>query len=135
MSGLPQFRLQTADRGIAWTFDAATDARGTIRSERLAVSDAGGAAGSAPISHSGSGYGYVFFRSLYGEAIARDYHASHRVASFSDSTNHTVTSFYRGVRYGYTASAGFLTIETLSAMMQDVAQMRVCTAHPERCGD
>ena len=132
MSGWPSFSLLTADHGIAWRMDAHTDNR-SIVSEGLGVSTAGGAPGTEPIRHDGAGYGFVFFRSLYGPAIANDYRDAPSVASFKDPSNGSVTTFYRGKRYGYSSANGFLTLETQLAFDRDLALMRRCTAKPQTC--
>ena len=134
MSGWPSFSLTTADHGIAWSFDAHTDRR-TIVSEGLGVSTAGGAPGTEPIRHDGAGYGFTFFRNLFGAAIANDYHSAPSVASFKDPTNGSVTTFYRGKRYGYSLANGYLTLETFLAFDRDIALMRKCTAKPDTCSE
>jgi hypothetical protein len=134
MSGWPSFTLLTADHGIAWRFSAHTDRR-SIVSEMLAVSTTGGDPGSEPIRQRGNGYGMTFLRSLYGAAVAGDYRGAARVASFSDATTKAVTVYYRGLRYGYVTSGGSLSLETFAAFNADLAQMRRCSAHPERCSE
>ena len=134
MSGWPRFELLTADHGISWNVTVQTD-NINIRSEALGVSTAGGAPGSEPIRKDGSGYGFGFFRSLYGPAIAADYKAAKQVAFFKDPTNGTTATYYRGKLYGYDVTNGYLTLETMRAMTQDIAQMKRCAATPANCDE
>jgi hypothetical protein len=130
MSARPAYNLTMSDHGIAWTFDAIVSA-GTIAREALTVGSDGTATGDA-IRHDGSGYGYTFWKSLYGSAVAADFRSSHAVFATRDSVNHTATTYYRGARFGY-VSAGGLTIETPTEFAEDLAQARTCAAHPDRC--
>ncbi|MEO7202544.1 MAG: hypothetical protein ABI431_06915 [Candidatus Tumulicola sp.] len=133
MSGDPAFALETSDRGIAWTFYATTD--GThIRRESLSVGNPGKPPGSAAIRHDGNGYGYTFFATLYGQAVAHDFLAAKRVASIRDRSDGTVTEFYRGKRYGYSTSGG-IVVETISAFGVDLAQAQLCAKSPEQCSE
>jgi hypothetical protein len=134
LSGRPAFNLLTADHGIAWSVAVATDGT-AIASETLGVSTAGGEPGSEPVRQSGSGYGFTFFRSLYGAAIADDFRSAKRSAQFTDPANKTVTTYLRGRRYGYTISGGYITLSTFAAYDAAVALMRRCTARPESCGE
>lgn len=92
MSGDPAFGLETSDRGIAWTFYATTDGS-HVRRESLSLGNPGKPPGSAAIRHDGSGYGFTFFTSLYGQAVAHDFLVATRVASIRDRSNGTVTEF------------------------------------------
>ncbi len=134
LSGTPMFALTTADHGIAWSFDAHSNA-GAITWEQLAVSRPGGKIGSEPIRHDGSGYGFVFFRALYGRTIADDFRTSRRVAAFTQPEQHAVKTFYRGNRYGYSTMSGFMRIETLPILATDIALERRCSAEPEACSE
>jgi hypothetical protein len=133
MSGDPAFGLETSDHGISWTFYATTDGS-RIRRESLSVGNPGKAPGSAAIHHDGSGYGYTFFASLYGQAVAHDFRTAKRVASIRDRSNGTVTEFYRGQRYGYSTNGGVI-VETLSAFATDLAQAQRCAKSPEECSE
>jgi hypothetical protein len=133
MSGDPAFALETSDHGIAWTFYATTDGS-HVRRESLSVGNPGKPAGSAAIRHDGSGYGYTFFASLYGQAAAHDFLTSKRVASIRDRSNGTLTEFYRGQRYGYSTNGGII-IETLSAFATDLSQAQRCAKSPEQCSE
>jgi hypothetical protein len=134
MSGWPSFSLLTADHGVAWSVTVHADGT-AIRAESLGVSDAGGAPGSEPVRHDGAGYGFTFFRSLYGNGnvIANDFRTAHLAASFTDPASKGTTQFYRGALYGYQTSSGYVTVETLRAFAQDLAEMRRCTARPGDC--
>ncbi len=134
MSGWPSFTLITADHGIAWRFIAHTNRRSVV-SESLAVSAVGGEPGTEPIRQDGSGYGFTFLTSFYSAAVADDYRGAGRVATFTDSATKAVTVYSRGRRYGYVSAGGSLSIETFAEFSADLAQMRICTAHPERCSE
>jgi hypothetical protein len=131
LSGLPAFRLSTASHGIAWRFDVRTDGRNVL-AEVLAVGQVGKEPGTEPIRHDGRGYGFRFFSSLFGPAVAADFRASRAVASVKDPTNANVTTYYRGVRYGY-VSAGTVALETPSAFASDVALAKRCSKTPQDC--
>ena len=133
-SGWPAFDLSTADHGVAWHFHAATNGA-IVRSEELGIASGPGDPGTTPISHAGTGYGFTFFRSFYGSEIARDFLAAPRIAVVADPQSHVTTTFYRGNRFGYEVSGGFVTIATLRVMAQDLAQMRTCIAHPGTCNE
>jgi hypothetical protein len=133
MSGDPAFALETSDHGIAWTFYATTDGS-HIRRESLSVGNPGKPPGSAAIHHDGKGYGYSFFASLYGQAVAHDFLAAKRVASIRDRSNGAVTEFYRGKRYGYSINGG-IVVETISAFGVDLAQAQLCAKSPEQCSE
>ena len=134
LSGRPAFTLLTADHGIAWSVAVATDGT-AITSETLGVSTAGGEPGSEPVRQSGAGYGFTFFRTLYGAAIADDFHTAQRTATFTDPANKIVTTYVRGRRYGYTISAGFITLSTFAAYDAEIALTRRCSAHPDSCSE
>ncbi len=133
MSGDPAFGLETSDRGIAWTFYATTDGS-HVRRESLSVGNPGKPAGSAHIRHDGGGYGFTFFASLYGQAVAHDFLAAKRVASIRDRSDGTLTEFYKGKRYGYSTHGGII-IETLSAFGVNLAQAQRCATSPEQCSE
>jgi hypothetical protein len=133
MSGDPAFGLETSDHGISWTFYATTDGS-RIRRESLSVGNPGKAPGSAAIHHDGTGYGYTFFASLYGQAVAHDFRTAKRVALIRDRSSGTVTEFYRGQRYGYSTNGGVI-VETLSAFATDLAQALRCAKSPEECSE
>jgi hypothetical protein len=134
MSGRPDFSLLTADHGIAWSMNVKTDGA-TVTSETLAVSTPGGEPGSEPIHPSGAGYGFSFFRSLYGAALADDLRNAKPAASFIDPTNKSTTTFVRGQRFGYTIASGYITVSTFAAFDAAVALMRRCAARPESCSE
>jgi hypothetical protein len=81
----------------------------------------------------GSGYGFVFFQAVYGRAVADDFRKSRRVASLRE--RHATTIFYRGNRYGYASSSGFVRIETLAVLAADIALERRCSADPAACSE
>jgi hypothetical protein len=134
MSGLPAFDLLTSDHGIVWHFHAATDGR-TVRSEALGVGEGIAEPGTTPIRHDGVGYGFLFFRSLYGDAVASDFLTSQRVASVTDGRSRVSTSFYRGKRFGYEVAAGTITIASRSRVDADLALARKCNAAPDSCNE
>jgi hypothetical protein len=137
MSGLPYFNVTNADHGIAWEFTANTDGK-IVTDESLGVSEAGGDVGSAPIHHDGTGYGFTFFKSLYGAATAADFKSSKLVAKIIDKTDaKNVTYFWRGKTYGYsTATNGkYLSVYSLSSFAKTLALAQRCNAHPNDCSE
>jgi hypothetical protein len=133
MTGEPAFSVDTSDHGIAWIFYASTD--GThVRRESLAVGNPGKAVGSATIRHDGTGYGFAFFASLYGQAIAHDFRASKQVAEIRDPADGVVMRYYLGSRYGYIARGG-IVVETPKAFQVDLTQARRCARSPQDCSE
>jgi hypothetical protein len=130
MSGRPAYELTMSDRGVAWAFRA-TVVGTTIGRESLTVGSDGTATGDA-IRHDGSGYGYTFWKTLYGQSVAKDFRDSRSVFSTRDDRNHTTTTYYLGARFGY-VSAGGLTLETHAEFATELAQARICSARPDRC--
>jgi hypothetical protein len=133
LSGFPAFSVDTSDHGIAWRFDATSDGV-TIRREMLAVGSVGKPPGSAAILHDGSGYGYVFFASLYGPAVAHDFLAAKQTAAIVDPANKTVSRFFLGKRFGYSTSGG-IVVETHAAFQIDLAQAKKCARAPQDCSE
>ncbi len=133
LSGMPAFAVAGSDHGISWRFIATSDGK-TIRRESLAVSQVGKQAGTEPIRHDGTGYGFTFFSSLYGNGVAADYRSASLAASVKDPTNGRVTHYYRGTRYGY-AESGSLVVETLAMFRADMALAQRCAKTPEDCNE
>lgn len=134
LSGQPAFKLDTADHGIDWHF-VAYSLQGRIYEESLRVGqDAGGA---LPVRHNGSGYGFTFFRSLYGPAVASDFRSSHLLGTVTDATSRPPTpeAFYRGSRFGYEVIGDGILVVDLARLVPDLRQARTCAAHPERCSE
>jgi hypothetical protein len=133
LSGFPAFSLDTSDHGIAWRFYAASDGT-TIRREMLAIGNPGKPPGSAAILHDGSGYGYQFFASLYGPAVAHDFLSAKQVASIVDPTNKTISRFFLGKRFGFSTGGG-IVVETHAAFKIDLAQAKKCAKAPQDCSE
>jgi hypothetical protein len=130
MSGLPAFDLRMSDHGIAWIFHASSDGR-FVRSETLSIGS-NGTATNEEIRHDGRGYGFTFWKALYGADVAADFRAAAPVFSSRPAAGQTPTTYYRGKRYGYVA-AGTLTVETLAVFAADVAQAKKCAARASDC--
>jgi hypothetical protein len=133
LSGFPAFSVDTSDHGIAWRFYATSDGL-AIRREMLAVGNPGKPPGSATILHNGSGYGYAFFASLYGLAVARDFLDAKQVDAIVDPATKTVLGFYRGKRFGY-STGGSIVVETHAAFDTDLAQAKKCARSPQDCSE
>jgi hypothetical protein len=134
LSGQPSFRLLTSDHGIAWRFTAQSDGKQIVR-EYLAVSAVGKEPGTAPIAHDGAGYGFTFFKALYGSGTASDFKAARLVATVLDRSDNTSSRYYRGALFGYTATRGTLTIATLPVFARDVALAQRCAKAPDSCSE
>jgi hypothetical protein len=133
LSGFPAFSVDTSDHGIAWRFYATSDGS-TIRREMLAVGNPGKPTGSAAILHDGTGYGYQFFASLYGPAVAHDFLSAKQVAAIVDPSNKTVSRFFLGKRFGYSTS-GSIVVESHAAFDIDLAQAKKCAKAPQNCSE
>jgi hypothetical protein len=134
LSRRPSFDLLAADHGIVWHFDARTNGY-SIESETLAIGEGNGQPGSFPIRHNGIGYGFAFFRNLYGSSVASDFTSSRLTQSIADSQSRIVTQFYRGARFGYEVANGAVTVATHAVVERDRALLAKCKTHPTDCSE
>jgi hypothetical protein len=138
LSGQPAFQLTQSDHGINWHFTA-WSLRGQIYQEYLGVGEGTGTPGSLRIRHDGTGYGFVFFKSLYGSGVASDFLAAKLVGTAVDRSVRPANtqSFYRGSRFGYElgTNGGGVSVVALFRLPGDLAQARRCDARPERCSE
>jgi hypothetical protein len=130
MSGRPAFELTMSDHGVAWYFHASTNGS-VVLIETLSVGTNGTTTNEA-IRHDGRGYGFTFWKALYGAEVAADFLAATPVFSIPAAAGQTATTYYRGKRYGY-ITAGGLTVETPAHLAADVAEEKTCAAHPRAC--
>jgi hypothetical protein len=134
LSGATAFRVQTTDHGITWRFYASGNGT-TIERESVSVSQIGKEPGSDPIRHDGEGYGFQFFKALYGSDIAADFRSAHSIAAVKDLANGQITQYFAGRHFGYALTGGSVTVETLAALQKDRALAKRCAASPQSCSE
>jgi hypothetical protein len=134
LSGWPDYHILSADHGVAWDFRALEDGRGAIREERFSMTVGPGDIGNTPVRHDGTGYGYTFFSTVMGSAVASDFRHAKLVAPFPKKPGDP--RYYRGAKYGWIDYGGkMLALDTPKWFDTAIATAEHCAQPGVRCSE